>query len=36
LKSRFCQAAIADPIKNSGPYFDIFADSIAVISTSIV
>jgi len=36
LKSRFRQVAVADPIKNGGPYFDIFADSIAVINTSMV
>ena len=36
LKGHFCQAAIADPIKNRGPYFDVFADSIAVINTPMV
>jgi len=36
LKNRFCQTAIADPIKNRGPYFDIFADSIAVINSPVV
>jgi len=36
LKSRLCQAAIADPVKNGSPYFDIFTENIAVIDTSIV
>jgi len=36
LKSRFCQAAVADPIKNGGLYFDIFANSTAVINASMV
>jgi len=36
LKSRFCQAAVADPIKYDGPFFDIFAVNIAVINTSMV
>jgi len=36
LKSRFCQAAVADPIKNGGFYFDMFANNIAVINTSMV
>jgi len=36
LKNRFCQTAIADPIKNRGPFFDIFADSIAVVNTPVV
>jgi len=36
LKSRLYQAAVADPTKNGGLYFDIFADNIAVINTSVV
>jgi len=36
LKSRFCQAAVADPLQNGGPYLYIFAHSIAVINTSMV
>jgi len=34
-KSRFCHAAIADPIKNDSPHFDISAKNIAVINTAI-
>jgi len=36
LKNRFCQTAIGDPIKHRGPYFAIFADSIAVFNTPVV
>jgi len=36
LKSPFCQAAVADPLKNGGPYLNIFAHSVAVINTSMV
>jgi len=38
LKSHFCQVAVADPIKKrrSLQYFDIFANNIAVINTSMV
>jgi len=36
FKSRFCQATVADRMKNGSPYFDIFADNIAVINTSMV
>jgi len=35
LKSRSYQTAIADPIKNDGPHFDIFAENIAAINTAI-
>jgi len=36
LMSRFCQAAVADPLKNGGLYLNIFAHTIAVINTSMV
>jgi len=36
LKSRFRQTTIADPMKNGDPYFDMFADRIAVINTPVV
>jgi len=34
--SYFCQAVAAGPMKNGGPYFDIFTHNIAVINTSMI